>query len=219
RANTAQPLFRQHAIGSIIEPHHLVPAPQGFEQLGQARCGVPVLYLTLQLEPIHATRNFDADWAWAPADLSFGFDVPSSFHSGGKFGQQSKVARNSSRSFSGTEIEPCLRRAMIHSIGVSLARGATRSLVITRPAVARAGNVASPRSSPRWKKPARVHAVSPSRCSSRTKFQGPPSSHASGSRLSGSFSGRRKQRPVRTTKGMSMLANAGESRGDSGIGR
>ena len=80
RANTAQPLFRQHAIGSIIEPHHLVPAPQGFEQLGQARCGVPVLYLTVQLEPIHATRNFDAEWAWAPEDLSFGFDVPACLH-------------------------------------------------------------------------------------------------------------------------------------------
>src|SRR3989442_12534889 len=80
RANTAQPLFRQHAIGSIIEPHHLVPAPQGFEQLGQARCGVPVLYLTVQLEPIHATRNFDAEWAWAPEDLSFAFDVPACLH-------------------------------------------------------------------------------------------------------------------------------------------
>src|SRR6266478_4175308 len=71
---------RQRAIGSIIELHHLVPAAQGLEQLGQARCGVPVLYLTVQLEPIHATRNFDAECAWASEDLSFGFDVPACLH-------------------------------------------------------------------------------------------------------------------------------------------
>src|SRR5260370_38818185 len=80
RANPAQPLFRQHAIGSIIEPHHLVRAAQGFEQLGQARRGVPVLYLTVQLEPIHAARNFDAECAWPPEYLSFGFDVPACLH-------------------------------------------------------------------------------------------------------------------------------------------
>src|SRR4029077_8188220 len=80
RANTAEPLFRQHAIGSIIKPHHLVPAAQGPEQLGQARRGVPVLYLTVQLEPINATRNFDAECAWTSKDLSFGFDVPACLH-------------------------------------------------------------------------------------------------------------------------------------------
>src|SRR5271157_3305390 len=242
-ANTPQPLLRQHAIASIIEPHHLVPAAQGPEQLGQARCGVPVLYLTVQLEPIHATGNFDAKCAWASKDFSFGFDVPACLYKrahdarqlarrqlpprcgirvGGSALLQAKliekraggllriaiptyktpscsikkasrriarrelpalvsktqfriqafmpvrdtgfgncqmrmgwqrhllvsqllwhlqrrqvrtaeqVARNSSRSSSGTEIRPCLRRAIIHSIGVSLARGATRSLVITR---------------------------------------------------------------------------------------
>src|SRR5256885_12154002 len=76
----AQQLSRQHARVPTIEPTNLDPAPQGFEQLGQARCGFPVLYLTVQLEPIHATRNFDAEWAWAPEDLSFGFDVPACLH-------------------------------------------------------------------------------------------------------------------------------------------
>jgi len=113
---------------------------------------------------------------------------------------------------------PVLRRAMIHSIGViadERCHAVSRDYQTCR---GQGRKCCFPALFSSLEKADEVHAVSLSRCSSRRKFQDafvPPAevgcphrSVAAGSNV-----------PSRATKGMSILANAGESRGDSGTGR